>query len=136
MTAGETDLALLLKTLEPTVRPGEFVLVSLVGVTAATVLQDVVAEATIVEEEGITFVVRREVADGQGWAYDFVAGWVTLQVHSALAAVGLTAAVSSTLAAADIPANVIAGFFHDHVLVPVERVEDAVATLRRLSASS
>lgn len=128
--AGETDLARLLATMEPTVREGEFVLVCLAEAVPVPV------EATVVEDEGITHVVRREIADEQGWPYDFIAGWVTLQVHSALAAVGLTAAVSSTLAAADIPANVIAGFFHDHILVPIDDVEDAVAVLRRLSAAS
>ena len=53
-----------------------------------------------------------------------------------LAIAFVLAAVSATLAAADIPANVIAGFFHDHVLVPIERVDDAVTLLQRLSEAS
>ena len=125
--AGETDLARMLATLQPTVREGKFVLVSLDEPV------DLPAEATVSEDEGITYVVRLEVADRHGWPYDFIAGWVTLQVHSALAAVGLTAAVSTALAQAGIPANVLAGFFHDHILVPIERVDDAVATLTELS---
>lgn len=128
--AGETDLTRLLATLQPRVREGEFVLVSLPEAAA------VPCEATVVEEEGVTLVVRRAIADEQGWEYDFVAGWVTLQVHSALAAVGLTAAVSAALAAHQIPANILAGFFHDHVLVPADRVKDAVAALHALSALS
>jgi hypothetical protein len=125
--AGETDLARMLATLQPTVREGKFVLVSLDEPV------DLPAEATVSEDEGITYVVRLEVADRHGWPYDFIAGWVTLQVHSDLAAVGLTAAVTTALAEAGIPANVLAGFFHDHILVPIERVDDAVATLALLS---
>lgn len=121
--AGETDLALMLSGLRPQVRPGEFILVSL------TAVPDVDCEAVVREDEGVTCIVRREVADEQGWPYDFVAGWVTLQVHSALEAVGLTAAVSRALAAEGIPANVLAGFFHDHLLVPADRVEEAVRVL-------
>ncbi len=126
--SGETDLGRLLGTMQPTIRPGEFVLVCL------TDAAQVPAEAIVREDEGLTHVVRREIADQQGWAYDFVAGWVTLQVHSALAAVGLTAAVSAALAEEGIPANVLAGYYHDHLLVPIDRLPDAVAVLEGLSA--
>ena len=53
-------------------------------------------------------------------------------VHSSLAAVGLTAALSGALASAGIPANVIAGYHHDHVLVPLDSWEDAVEVLHGL----
>lgn len=128
MTSGETDLAVLVSGIRPEVRPGEFVFVS------RPEAPDVPCEATIRESEGITCVVRREVADEQGWPYDFVAGWITLQVHSALAAVGLTALVSRVLTEQGISCNVIAGYFHDHLLVPVDRVADAVAALTALSS--
>ena len=125
---GETDLGRLLATLQPQVRPGEYVVVSL------TATPDAACEAVVREAEGVTCVVRRSVADAEGWAYDFVAGWITLQVHSALEAVGLTAAVSAALTAEGIPCNVLAGFFHDHLLVPADRVDDAVQVLLELSA--
>ena len=53
-------------------------------------------------------------------------------MHTALDAVGLTAAVATALAEHGIPANVIAGFYHDHLLVPEDRADDAVAVLRGL----
>ena len=121
--SGETDLARLLATIRPIVREGEFVFIPL------TATPDVECFATIVEDEGVTCVVRRETADEQGWPYDFVAGWITLEVHSALAAVGLTAAVSTALADAGVSCNVIAGYFHDHLLVPADRMADALAAL-------
>ena len=45
---------------------------------------------------------------------------------------GLTAAVATALAAEAIPCNVLAGYHHDHLLVPVDRVDAAVACLARL----
>lgn len=52
--------------------------------------------------------------------YDFVASWISLQVHSELGAVGLTAAFSEALTQAGVSCNVLAGFYHDHILVPKE----------------
>ena len=127
--AGETDLPTLLRTLRPTVRVGEYVYVT------RPTPEVVDAQAMVVEDEGVTYVLARAEADRRGWVYDFVAGWITLQVHSSLAAVGLTAAVSAALTAAGISANVLAAHHHDHVLVPVDRVADALSALARLSAS-
>lgn len=85
--------------------------------------------ATIVEDEGATAVLRREDADEAGLPYDFVGAWITLTVHSALDAVGLTAAVAAKLAEAQIACNVLAGAFHDHLLVPADRGDEALRIL-------
>ena len=45
---------------------------------------------------------------------------------------GLSRVVSPRLAAEGIPANVLAGFHHDHILVPADRADDAIAALRSL----
>jgi hypothetical protein len=94
---------------------------------------DVEAAATVDEgEEGVTYVVRREVADREGWSYDFVGAWLTMRVHSALDAVGMTAAMSAALTEAGISCNVLAGFHHDHLLVPDDRADEAIAVLEGL----
>ena len=49
-------------------------------------------------------------------------------------AVGLTATVSTALARAGIPANMIAGFHHDHLLVRRDEAERALDALRALAA--
>lgn len=123
---GETDLAELLRSMHPEARDGEFVMV----VTEAT---DLPAEAVIRETEGTTLVLRREVADAAGLRYDYVAAWITLTVHSSLAAVGLTAAVSTALADAGISCNVLAAFHHDHLLVPSDRRADTLEALATLT---
>ncbi len=92
--------------------------------------EHVPAEATVREDEGLTLVLARERADELGLAYDFVAAWITLRLHSELDAVGLTAAFSRALADAGIGCNVLAGLRHDHLLVPADRAEEAIAVLR------
>ena len=44
------------------------------------------------ETEGNTIIVRKELADNLNLQYSFISSWITLTVHSSLAAVGLTAA--------------------------------------------
>ena len=58
---------------------------------------------------------------------------ITLRVRSRLDAVGLTAVVSSQLAKAGISCNVVAGYFHDHLFVPVERAAEALELLHQVS---
>ncbi len=125
MSSGERDLQRLLVRAQPERRPGEFVFVSVDTQTA----RGLTAHATVRESEGLTLVIAREEAEVRGLHYDFVAAWITLTVHSALDAVGLTATVAGKLADAGIGCNVIAGFFHDHLLVPVERADEALTIL-------
>jgi hypothetical protein len=121
---GETDLAALLAELDVAVRPGRYVFRTVPADDPAP--PD--AQASVVEDEGVTYVVPGDEGD-------FVAAWLTLTVRSALEAVGLTAAVSSALAAKGISCNVLAGHHHDHLLVPADRADEAVAVLRELRAS-
>jgi hypothetical protein len=120
------DLQRLIASMDPELRPGEWVFAIVDAIPPE-------AEAFVREPEGLSVVLPRERADALGLPYDYVAAWITLRVHSALAAVGLTAAVSRTLADAGISCNVIAGYHHDHLLVPAERGEEALALLRGMS---
>ncbi|MBJ7520130.1 MAG: ACT domain-containing protein [Solirubrobacteraceae bacterium] len=128
---GERDLATLVASMDPGSRPDPYVLVTVDDVAA---LGDLVPDATIREDEGLTVVVPQADADRLGLSYDFVAAWITLRVHSALEAVGLTAAFSAVLAEAGLSCNVLAGYHHDHLLVPWEDRDAAIAALRALSA--
>jgi predicted N-acetyltransferase YhbS len=129
---GEMNLPALLAALHPVLRDGEYVYVLWPhGRPLEPGIQAAVREA-----EGLTVVLPRETADSLGLAYDFVAAWITLEVHSALEAVGLTAAVGKVLTDARISCNVLAGFHHDHLLVPVADAPRALEVLNELSAAS
>ncbi|MGB3257340.1 MAG: ACT domain-containing protein [Ornithinimicrobium sp.] len=126
---GLTDLKAMLATLEPTLREGEFVYACVSADDAARLP----AEASITEAEGVTVVLDRRDADMAELTYDVVLRWISLGVHSSLEAVGLTAAISQTLGSAGISCNVLAGFYHDHLLVPVAQEDEAMRALRGLS---
>ncbi|MFT3876537.1 MAG: ACT domain-containing protein [Propioniciclava sp.] len=121
--AGLTNLHEILGALRPRVRPGSFVYV-----TSATP-PEVEAQARIVEDEGVTLVLDQATADAHGLGYEGTFGWITLQVHTSLSSVGVTAAVSNALARVGLSCNVIAGFYHDHLLVPSDSVAEAVEVL-------
>ncbi|HEY0382545.1 MAG TPA: ACT domain-containing protein [Candidatus Elarobacter sp.] len=122
---GETDLRALLAGMTPTLRPEEYVFRTL---PPGDALPDgIVPFATVREDEGLSVVIERVPGSEPVDADRYRA--ITLGVHSSLNAVGLIAAVARALADAGIPANVIAGFHHDHVLVPAPRADHAFATL-------
>ncbi|GAA4898611.1 ACT domain-containing protein [Tessaracoccus lubricantis] len=136
--AGLTDLDAMLRELSPFVRGGRFVYV----LRGPDTLDDydweaieIEAQAVVIEEEGTTLVLEEEIALDYEKDYDGVFGWITLEVHSSLQAVGLTAAVSTALAQAGISCNMLAGMHHDHLLVPIDRVDDALDVLAELSAA-
>lgn len=88
------------------------------------------AFALIREDEGLSTILPGPGAPGEP-----LFARITLGVHSALDGVGLTAAVAGALAGAGIACNVVAGLHHDHLFVPWDRRDEALAVLRRLAAS-
>ena len=71
-----------------------------------------------------------------GLAHLFPSRRITLNIHSSLEAVGFLAALLPLLAAAGIGVNPVSAYFHDHLFVPAERAEAALAILRRVAAQA
>ena len=132
MSGGETNLSKMLATLHVERRPGTYAYVQFQDRPT-----DLDGVAALVEEtEATTIVVPLEIARIRGWEVVFEAAWLTLEVHSSLEAIGLTAAVSAALGANGIPCNILAGTFHDHILVPEAAAPRAIATLESLRSST
>lgn len=133
--AGLTALPDVLAALHPTLAAEPFVFVTLPGAHYgdAAALRPV---AAVAEAEGLSLVVPEPHARAAGLPFEGVYRRITLQVHSSLEAVGLTAAVAACLAARGIAANVVAGYHHDHLLVPTARAGEALAALRHLAAEA
>ena len=91
---------------------------------------------TVREEEGLTAVVARSDAVRLRLPNTFESRLITLSVHSSLEAVGFIAVISRTLAQAGISCNAIAGYYHDHVLIPIDRAEEAMTLLKKIAAGS
>lgn len=131
--AGIDDLDEILANLDVAIRDGGFVFVSLPHGSTDTP-SDVTggAQALITEDEGITAVLPADHAELSGFPDEPIFAWLTLTVHSSLEAVGLTAVFSAALAEAGLSCNVLAGFHHDHLLVPYEDRHLAADILRGL----
>ena len=78
-------------------------------------------------------ILERQQAERLGLGFDYVAAWITLTVHSALDAVGLTAAFASALGDAGISCNVVAGYYHDHLFVGRADAQRAMGVLHKLA---
>jgi len=150
--AGEADPEVLLRSMEPRLDGAEYVVVTFpaggqVDLSAGSptaLLSGLAPVAVVTEAEGTTWVIGAELlahaiaagldaplgADGPSMAR------ITLTVHSSLVAVGLTAAVSSALAARGISCNVVTGYFHDQLFVPAGRGPEALRILQDLAARS
>lgn len=127
---GEKDLVQLLKNMQPCLNEGEYVFCTVADLNSIPIEQII---SFFKETEGFTIILARSIADQWRLDYTFVAAWITLTVHSALDAVGLTAAFSNALAAAGISCNVVAAFYHDHIFVDKNDAERAMEVLRALS---
>ena len=126
----EKDLSRLLKEMDPLLNPGEYVFCCVDDMSSIDPIHVI---GTFKETEGTTVILPRQKADELGVTYSFVAAWITLTVHSALEAVGLTAAFSAALAGEGISCNVVAGFYHDHIFVAVKDAERAMSALNILT---
>ena len=132
--SGHTDLEYLLRAADPVLDDQHYVFVSLSGEYGD--YADWNPIATFAEAEGLTLVIPCSTADEHGVAYDDVLQRITLRVHSSLSAVGLTAAFSAALTREGISANVIAGYYHDHIFVPVADAARAMIALEELAPAS
>jgi len=127
---GITNLQELINNMEPILNEGEYVFTT---VANADAIPRDIPICEIKEKEGITLVLKKEDAQRFNLSFDFVAAWITLTVHSALEAVGLTAAFASELGKHHISCNVVAGFYHDHIFVGVNDREKAMQVLKNMS---
>ena len=129
---GETNLKKLLQNMSPTLIEGEFVFCSFENAKYGE-HADLEPFAVVKESEGLTFVIPKQKADENKIKYTSAFKGITLKVHSSLDAVGLTAAFSRKLTEHDISANVLAGYYHDHIFVQSDKAEQALSALKELN---
>ena len=130
---GEVDLSNLLANLSPSIDDRDWVFATVDDNGLLNLRHH--ALASFREAEGLTLVLPQSAADDLK-NVNAPMSRITLEVHSSLEAVGLTAAVASALAEAGISANVIAAYYHDHIFVPKASADLALAVLRALSTST
>ena len=125
---GERDLDALLNNIKPELQPGIFVFCTIPANQPVPAALNPLL--TFREQEGTTLVIPREEAEAAGLNHAFASRLITLTVHSALDAVGFLAAITACLAAAGISVNAVSAFHHDHLFVPYDRADEAMALLQ------
>lgn len=131
---GETDLNKLLGSMAPELMPGVFVFATLPpGAPRPAGIDPVMLFR---EREGETLILREDEANAAFLSSIFPSRMITLNVHSALDAVGFLAAITGRLAAAGMGVNPVSGYFHDHLFVPADRATEAMAVLTAVAAEN
>lgn len=124
---GEMDLQTMLDSLDVERRPGTFTFVAVEVPTPGLLAA---AHGMVTEGKLTTLVLPVESARRAGLPVVVEMAWLSLTVQSSLEAVGLTAAFAKILGDENISCNVLAGYHHDHILVPIDRADDAIAALK------
>lgn len=131
---GEKDLAKLLGGMSPRLHDEIYVFATVPpGKSLPSSLQPIMVFR---ETEGLTVVLPEAEAQGAGIDGVFRCRMITLNIHSSLEAVGFLAAITARLAAAGIGVNPVSAFHHDHLFVPADRAQEAVALLQALVAEN
>ena len=125
------ELEVLIASLDPKLDPQTYVFCSHPKAQYGD-LADLNPLACIREKEGLSLILEPQQADQNGLAYTGAFKRITLTVQSSLEAVGLTAVISQALADHDIPANVVAGTYHDHLFIPERFAHQAMTVLVEL----
>ena len=132
--SGETDLQKLLASMTPRLYPEVYVFATLPP--GAPLPEGPEPVMRFIEREGTTLILAESQASAAGLAGTFRCRMITLDIHSSLEAVGFLAAITTRLAAAGMGVNPVSAFYHDHLFVPAERAEEALAILQQLATES
>ena len=85
------------------------------------------------ENEGITLVITEKMAKTHNLSFDGIFKCISLKLVSKLSSVGLTKKITILLADKNISVNIYAGYYHDHIFVPLERADEAFKLLSEIN---
>jgi hypothetical protein len=118
--------------MKPVLHPDEFVYCTLPEDKVQTLEVDAVCR--FIEAEGVTLILPKPEALRLELNYIYECRMITLDVHSSLDAVGFIAIITSKLAQARISVNPVSGYYHDHLFVPSDRIEEVISLLNDLNS--
>jgi len=127
MMTPERDLTRLLADIKPVLDPEIFVFSTVPSGAALPASLNPVQ--IFREREGTTLILPLAEAEAAALIHQFPCRMITLEVHSALDAIGFLAAVATLLAKAGISVNAVSAYYHDHLFVPCDKAEQAMRLL-------
>ncbi len=129
---GETNIEKLIAHMKPVLNHGDYVFCTVKDIS---IIPRNVTICEVKEKEGVTVVLLKEDAEHYDLEYAYIASWITLNIHSSLEAVGLTAAFSTELSKHNISCNVVAGYYHDHIFIDKKDSVTALTVLNAMTQS-
>ncbi|MBI2405634.1 ACT domain-containing protein [Candidatus Microgenomates bacterium] len=126
---GQTDLSGVLKSLQVSCDNIEY---GFASVKDKQINFDDQVLGTFKENEGLTIIAPREYFETNDIQYEGPYAKLTIEVHTSLELVGLTAILARKLAENQISANVVAGYFHDHIFVQYAVRQKAIEAINNL----
>lgn len=128
---GISNLKILLKQMKPKIVNEEFVFCTI----SRTRFSELKISPLMMfsEEEGITLIVKRKIAENNSLSYFGVWAWIILTVHSNLSAIGFLSVITDTLAKSKISVNIVSAYYHDHLFVPIDKSDQALELLKGLT---
>jgi uncharacterized protein len=85
--------------------------------------------AMFYEDEGLTVIAPTGYLDFQSISFEGPYARLTIESHTSLELVGLTAALAKKLTDVGIPTNIVAAYYHDHIFVPYDARDKAAEAL-------
>lgn len=137
--AGISNLNELLKKMKPNLKDGKYYICSVDEgelMALSSYLDYIVC--VFKETEGLTVVFIDDILEEMKGFTDKISepfALITLEVHGDLNSVGFMEKIAGALAREKISCNAFSAYYHDHIFVQYERKDDAVAALKKLSAS-
>ena len=132
--SGETNLGKLLGSMKPELKEGVYVFVTIPA--AMPVPAGIDPVMSFREAEGRTLIITETDAKTLNAPAVYRCRMVTLQIHSSLEAVDFLAAITTKLAAAGMGVNPVSAFYHDHLFLAEERIDEAMGLLAELVAQN
>jgi hypothetical protein len=126
---GETNLQEVLKSMRVSCDDNEYGFATVSPVTTVD-LEAVIG--TFRETGGLTVIASKQYLDFKGITYEGPYAKLSIEVHTSLELVGLTAVLATKLAENNISANVVAAYYHDHVFVQYDLRQKATEVLSAL----
>ncbi|MFW9964107.1 MAG: ACT domain-containing protein [Candidatus Sifarchaeia archaeon] len=128
--SGENNLKILLREMKPVVVDEEYVFCTIPEEQLKGLHKPLLVFR---EHEGLTVIVTKDIAVQNGFSFFSTWGLISLSIHSDLEAVGFLAAITEHLASAGISVNTVSAFYHDHLFVPYDKLDEAFSLLSELS---
>ncbi len=129
--SGETNLTVLLQSMNPKLDKKEYVFCSVPIEQVATLNVNPICQFR--ELEGMTLILTIQQAEKANLNYELVWRMITLLVHSSLEAVGFLATITNKLAEKGISVNAVSAYYHDYLFVPANKAEQAMHILTSMS---